>query len=698
MMGQLTPSWKEGESKYITFCVTEDCNLQCKYCYMTGKNKLKKMTFDIAKKAIDYILSDRNFFNEKAVVWDFIGGEPFLEIELIDKICDYIKLEMYRLNHPWFENYRFSFSTNGLLYSTPKVQEYIKKNISHLSVGISIDGNKVKHDMQRIKKDGSGSYDEVAQNIPLWQKQFPGAMTKATFSHDDLPYLKDSIISLWNNGINIVAANVIFEDVWHDDDDIIFENQLRELGDYILENEKWKEYSVRFFDPNIGFPVSDEVKKRNFCGTGNMIAIDCEGNFFPCVRFYDFSLDNKEGRNIGNIYEGINYERLRPFKTLSLELQSKEECTNCNIASGCAWCTAYNYDIADTDTIYQRSTAICKMHKANVRASEYFWNKFRQHTGIKSKRDEIKELHNKNIKYLQFITSDNIIPHCNYHSDKKSKKIMDNYIFEKGLDFARENNFKPVILGNYERYNIPKHNDYYYINNLVKDNNNNSIDIIDNSCNIVNSNSDICILLMDRENIKEIYNNINKLVENYNRINLILQDIEKYTNEDIIIYDEQLDKINSLIVNKYKEKYIFELNVLTDLLYSKQNQNCDAGESTYALAPNGKIYMCPAFYFYNPNSYIGNLEDGVNIKNPELLSIDNSPICKVCDVFSCSRCKFLNKKITCELNTPSHIQCKINHIQRNKSRELMILLKQEGMNNFPNELEEICYLDPIQII
>ena len=37
--------------------------------------------------------------------------------------------------------------------------------------------------------------------------------------------------------------------------------------------------------------------------------------------------------------------------------------------------TYEHYDAADTSTIYQRSTAICKMHKARVRANNYYWNK-----------------------------------------------------------------------------------------------------------------------------------------------------------------------------------------------------------------------------------------------------------------------------------------------------------------------------------
>ena len=247
-MGEMPPTWPlNGTSLTFTMCVTEDCNLRCKYCYETGKNSNHKMSKDVAKRAVDFLLSDRTKFNEEAIIWEFIGGEPLLEIDLIDEICDYIKQQMFMLDHPWFNNYRFAIATNGILYATQKVQNFINKNHQHISIGISVDGTKIKHDSQRVKIDGSGSYDDVVKNVPLWLEQFPNSLTKATFAHSDLSYLKDSIVSLWGLGINSVAANVVFEDVWKDGDDIIFENQLKELGDYILDNQLWKDYSVRFF-------------------------------------------------------------------------------------------------------------------------------------------------------------------------------------------------------------------------------------------------------------------------------------------------------------------------------------------------------------------------------------------------------------------------------------------------------------------
>ena len=202
--------WEDGLSKTITFIVTKDCQLACKYCYLVGKNTTERMSWKVAKAAIDYILEHEDQFPEKSVVWDFIGGEPFLEIDLIDKVCDYIKLEMYRRNHHWFNSYRFSFSTNGINYDSEKVQNFIAKNHSHLSVGVTIDGTEVKHDLNRIWKGTGperGSYKDVVKNIPLWLKQFPEASTKVTISSADTPFIKESVLHLYSLGIHDININ-----------------------------------------------------------------------------------------------------------------------------------------------------------------------------------------------------------------------------------------------------------------------------------------------------------------------------------------------------------------------------------------------------------------------------------------------------------------------------------------------------------
>lgn len=377
-MSQRTPfdPWHEGTSKSITFIVTKDCQLACKYCYLVGKNSKERMTFDVAKKAIDYILSYEEDSPESSVVWDFIGGEPFLEIELIDKICDYLKIEMYRRDHHWFDSYRFSFSTNGINYHEQRVQNFIQKNQNHLSIGITIDGTQQKHDLNRIYKgNGAGSYVDVVRNIPLWLSQFPWGGTKVTISHEDLPYIKDSVLHLFSLGIHEVSINCVFENVWKEGDDVLLEDQLVQLADAIIDGGLYNEYQCSFFNEDIGHPLDAKLFNQNWCGAGKMLSIDAAGNFYPCTRFAQYSLREKMAWMIGNIYDGIEKNKLRPFLTLDRLTQSTKECADCEVASGCAWCQGENYDAADTPTVYQRSTAICKMHKARVRANNYYWNK-----------------------------------------------------------------------------------------------------------------------------------------------------------------------------------------------------------------------------------------------------------------------------------------------------------------------------------
>ena len=394
-------AWESGIAKSITFIVTKDCQLACKYCYLVGKNSKERMSWEIAKQAIDYILDNEQDFRETSVVWDFIGGEPFLEIDLIDKICDYIKVELYRRDHHWFDSYRFSFSTNGINYHEEKIQRFIKKNREHLSIGITIDGTEIKHDLNRIyKASHKGSYVDVVRNIPLWLSQFPDAATKVTISSPDIPYIKESVLHLYGLGIHEVNINCVFEDVWEEGDDFLYETQLMQLADAIIDGGYYKEYACSFFNEMMGKPLDCVHQNQNWCGAGMMLAVDAAGIFYPCTRFAQYSLRNKKAWAIGNIREGIDKNKLRPFLTLDRCTQSKQECIDCEVAEGCAWCQGENYDAADTPTIYQRSTAICKMHKARVRANNYYWNKLYRKLEPDGEREEFEKSEKKEFNVI----------------------------------------------------------------------------------------------------------------------------------------------------------------------------------------------------------------------------------------------------------------------------------------------------------
>ena len=84
-------------TKTVTFQVTDACNLACTYCYQINKGK-RRMSFETAKQCIDMLLASNetndyiNPVSSPFLILDFIGGEPLLEIELIDQIMDYFIL------------------------------------------------------------------------------------------------------------------------------------------------------------------------------------------------------------------------------------------------------------------------------------------------------------------------------------------------------------------------------------------------------------------------------------------------------------------------------------------------------------------------------------------------------------------------------------------------------------------------------
>ncbi|WP_051624262.1 CXXX repeat peptide maturase [Clostridium akagii] len=426
-----------------------------------------------------------------------------------------------------------------------------------------------------------------------------------------------------------------------------------------------------------------------------MLAVDYKGDFFPCLRFLDFTLNNHKGFKIGNMDSGIDFDKLRPFAGLSLKNQSSEECIRCEVASGCAWCTGANYDFSNNGTIYKRATYICKMYKANIRANEYFWTEFTKRTGLISPREEYKKNRyskSEDAKYLQFIISDNITPHCTYVSKTgvKSNNMNDD-IINKGLLFAQNNNFIPVVLGN---RNLQNNNFINIISNESENIDENSIVICDNSSDLPSNFHGICILLLAKNNIDKLLNFVSELYKSVNRINVIVQDIDKWNDTDTNLYKKKLEQLVEFVALTYKNNNPIEINILTDILDLESMCNCNAGRSHISLAPNGKFYICPAFYFDNPDNNIGDIDNGINIYNKYLLDIENSAICSECDSYHCRRCVYLNKKLTNEINTPSKIQCVISHLERNASLKLERKLNQENIL-FKNILNSIEYLEPI---
>lgn len=201
-----------------------------------------------------------------------------------------------------------------------------------------------------------------------------------------------------------------------------------------------------------------------------------------------------------------------------------------------------------------------------------------------------------------------------------------------------------------------------------------------------------------RATMQELFDNsgiLYSILPNVNRINIVITDIPALTKEKEQKYADFIDSLAQKVVAEYKSGHTLQINSLTDRILLDGMNNCNAGDESIALCPDGKFYACPAFYADNEVSFsIGNLKDGLDIKNPQLYKISHAPICRICDAYQCRRCIWLNRKTTLEVNTPSHEQCVISHIERNASRKLLSLIREIGQFLPQKEIPEIDYLDP----
>ena len=210
------------------------------------------------------------------------------------------------------------------------------------------------------------------------------------------------------------------------------------------------------------------------------------------------------------------------------------------------------------------------------------------------------------------------------------------------------------------------------------------------------------VLRTGKAELFERYGELKPVLSRTPRLNVVITDVETFTDEDFGKYKAVLSELSAAVEQLYADGQSPQLNLLTDRMMLGEMNNCGAGDTTLTLAPNGKFYVCPAFYYDDEADSVGDINapdfrsaEDLDIRNRQLYKLDHAPICRHCDAWQCKRCVWLNRKTTLEVNTPSHEQCVVAHLERNASRELLQGIRKHG-TFLPeyDEIKEIDYLDP----
>lgn len=309
------------------------------------------------------------------------------------------------------------------------------------------------------------------------------------------------------------------------------------------------------------------------------------------------------------------------------------------------------------------------------------------------------------MQYLVILLDDTSVAYCHADNPLKERRLMPLDTLRKAIRFGMKQNL--MIQYIYPDYDLPEE-----YNTLIE-----SIDHVKigrdvrvyNGVPVSVAGKNVVLRLTIGEFIAGQYD-IAALLPQVERLNICLTDIATFRDEQAEDYKKALETLNAVLANLYKKENPTQVNMLTDRLVLTEMHNCEAGIGNITVAPNGKFYLCPAFYYdeqmgisnrmnhstKDASRSEGDLDGGLQIPNKQLLELDHAPLCRKCDAYHCHRCIWLNDRLTMDANTPSHQQCVLAHLERNAGRKLQQMLAAQGLHT-GNEIPEIDYLDPFDV-
>lgn len=306
------------------------------------------------------------------------------------------------------------------------------------------------------------------------------------------------------------------------------------------------------------------------------------------------------------------------------------------------------------------------------------------------------------LTYLIILLDDTSTSYCHYEVTKTERRLIDLDVLKQGIVWAMKENLNIQFV--YPDYELPE--EYKEAIESIDHTKIKPVGQADEADVIVLSGwTDVvpegatCIIKSSRRELADHLPTVREWLGRVERLNVVLTDVETFTDDEIVAYQKTLESIADNVVEQYRSGKSVQLSLLTDRLILKDMNNCNAGDTNVTLAPNGKFYLCPAFYYEDEQQSVGDLTTGPDIKNRQLLRLDHAPICRVCDAYQCRRCIWMNGRMTGDMNTPSHQQCVVAHLERNASRYLQQELEKAGIQLTDSQpIEEMEELDPFNIV
>lgn len=178
--------------------VTNDCNLDCSYCYAINQCDLAEVfPFIMTHKVLENITRQALNMNTPVVKFIWHGGEPLLSgLHFFEEALEL--QTRYRRPNQRVDN---SIQTNGVLLNYEWV-DFFKAN--NFSVGISIDGPDHIHNAQRTNNVGEPSFKAVLAGLNLLKENGVNFGVLAVVTKKSLDQAKEIFHFILGQGISSI--------------------------------------------------------------------------------------------------------------------------------------------------------------------------------------------------------------------------------------------------------------------------------------------------------------------------------------------------------------------------------------------------------------------------------------------------------------------------------------------------------------
>lgn len=270
--------------RVLVLHLTDYCNLHCRYCFIEGNipesYERQNMAEEVIEKAIDKfgkVINGKSFPKPPSIV--FYGGEPLVNWKVMKHGLEYLRRNQEKGSLP--AEIDKILITNGILI-TSEIAKELKKH--EVMVSVSIDGSKEIHDLNRVFRNGKGSFQKTMVGFRILQQAGLRPTVSCVLSKESLEHASDIIHWLVGLGIRALGFNHVSIVPHVSSYDPVYEVNFGEALLRVQEiiQEEYPDVYERRMNHKINAFLDRRILKADCTGCGEQMSVSPDGQIGIC--------------------------------------------------------------------------------------------------------------------------------------------------------------------------------------------------------------------------------------------------------------------------------------------------------------------------------------------------------------------------------------------------------------------------------